>query len=65
MADTRRRRIPVWLELVLLLVLLALAAWGLRVGYIRYMRSAYPVEYEAYVRRMRRNTSCRHLFCMR
>ena len=49
MADTRRRRIPVWLELVLLLVLLALAAWGLRVGYIRYMRSAYPVEYEAYV----------------
>ena len=47
MADTRRRRIPVWLELVLLLVLLALAAWGLRVGYIRYMRSAYPVEYEA------------------
>lgn len=34
---------------MLLLVLLALAAWGLRVGYIRYMRSAYPVEYEAYV----------------
>ena len=49
MAEVHRRRIPVWLEIVLLLALLAAAVWGLRAGYTRYMRSAYPVEYEEYV----------------
>lgn len=49
MAEVHRRRIPVWLEIVLLLVMLAAAVWGLRAGYTRYMRSAYPVEYEEYV----------------
>ena len=46
MAEVHRRRIPVWLEIVLLLALLAAAVWGLRAGSTRYMRSAYPVDYE-------------------
>lgn len=45
----KKRRIPVVLELAVLLLLLVAAVWILRAGYTRYMRSAYPLEYTAFV----------------
>ena len=45
----RRRWMPLWTELCLLLTVVVAAVWLLRMGYQRYMETAYPLEYTEYV----------------
>lgn len=47
--ESRRNRIPAAAELLLLALLLTGAVFGLRAGYRRYMRAAYPTKYSEFV----------------
>lgn len=47
--ESKKRRLPRVAEVCLLLALVALAGYALHLGYRHYMRTAYPLEYSAYV----------------
>lgn len=45
----KKRRLPVWLEVLVLLALVAGAVFLLRAGYRQYMTAAYPLRYQQVV----------------